>query len=826
MRAFISRFLIAIAMFTYCATYSFAQNNKKPISDRELLAMIAGNVLSENIVHEIETRGLNFVPNDQFRSLVSEAGADSRVIAGLSNAKPGSVTAPTTKEGNERLLQHLAKAGKLIRNKGYGEATRELGTALLSGGGSETGFVMGEVLRGQEEWLAAEALLVEVKSRSPDFPGIDTKLSFILYRIGDYERALSEARIALSANLNDAEAHKNEGLALHVLERYAASEQEFQAALRLKPDYAVVRFDFGLLFYDEGKYDQAIAEYKKAIALNFPDSDIHYYLGLSFEGKGELDSAIREYREAVKMEPSMYMFRDRLGHALMSRAMYPDAVKVFRDMETLWPNNPGCHDCIGTALFTMNNMDGAEKEFHEALALDPTDAFAHEGLGRIRQEQKNDDAALKEYRQAQELNPTASEPYFSAGSILFARKDYSGAIKEFKQIEYLTPSDPRVHDLMGQSLSSLGDSVGSIAEFKQAVALDPKRFSARVELAAALEAQGDWVPALEEYRQAAQTSIPYPGTVVEVQAISYAGAQAAYQAAQNRFHQHVASLKASGKVAEAAVLERSIGGPKESKKLSTDLDAVILKGSQAASAGRFEEIEKDYKEAVALAEKVQPRDDRLKFCLIHLANFYAGRKEFDLAEASFQRAIKVTEDLHGQGSPELDQPLQEFGHYYLTRHDYSSGFEYYSRAVAIDEKVYGENSNKVADSLRKLSFVYLAQKDYAKAEPYLLRAQSIIDSLAGPEGDGENLVLSSLCNLYENWDKPEKGEPRNRQMLAILEKQYGPQSPVIVSVLITEAKMLRELGRQQEAAKFEQRALSIRSATGITESGSTAQLPK
>jgi hypothetical protein len=86
--------------------------------------------------------------------------------------------------------------------------------------------------------------------------------------------------------------------------------------------------------------------------------------------------------------------------------------------------------------------------------------------------------------------------------------------------------------------------------------------------------------------------------------------------------------------------------------------------------------------------------------------------------------------------------------------------------------------------------------------------------------------LSSLCDLYKRWDKPEKAEPRYRQLLAALEKQFGPDSPVLLSVLTDEAKALRELGRTEQAEKYEQRAQTIRTATGQPEGGPSAQLPK
>jgi tetratricopeptide (TPR) repeat protein len=829
MRTIACRFWLILAVLGFFAPHSFGQTTNGPLSEREVLALVAGNALSENIVHEIDTRGLAFQPGEQFRSLVTEAGADSGIVAALNRAKTSDAPAPAENDETKQLLQHLAGAGKFVRNKQYGEATQELTAALQNGGGTETGFVMAEVLRAQEQWGNAEIIFREVLRQEPDFPEAHTKLSYELYRINDGEEALREARIALAENPNNAEAHKNAGLALQILNRFNASEVEYNEALRLKPDYEPVRLDLGLLFANQSKYDRAIEEYKKALILDPDDGNAHYALGAEYEQNGNLDSAIHEYREAKRLNPRMFDARSSLGHALMARRMYGDAVREFRELEAMYPDSPICHICLGNALFGISDLKGAEKELRTALALDPSEPYAHEGLGRIREEQKDYDAALAEFRRAEQLDDTFYRAFIGAGRVLLQKKDFPGAVNELKHAEALQPSDAYLHDLYGQALLASGNSAGAIAQFKDAIALGPKQdqkvvgvataflpeanlAEIRLELAAAYQKDGDVIDALDQFHQAAL--IDFRPEI-----------QSRYKEAQDRFKVHIAALKASGKSAEAEDLEARLRVSNVGPNTSQRLDDVMHEGHVAAMSGHADDVEKNFKEAVELAQKLQPPDDRLKVSLLYLANLYAGRKDYARAEAAYQQALKVTGQLHGAESPMMDEPLQELGHYSLTRQDYNSAFEYYSRAVAIDEKAYGETSNKTADSLRKLSFVFLAQRDYAKAEPYLLRAVRIDESLYGPEAKDMNIVLTALSSLYDKWNKPEKAEPRYRQMLAILEKQYGPESPVLVGTLVNEGRMLRQLGRVDDAAKFEERAQAIRTAMGQPDGTPSAQAP-
>jgi hypothetical protein len=53
----------------------------------------------------------------------------------------------------------------------------------------------------------------------------------------------------------------------------------------------------------------------------------------------------------------------------------------------------------------------------------------------------------------------------------------------------------------------------------------------------------------------------------------------------------------------------------------------------------------------------------------------------------------------------------------------------------------------------------------------------------------------------------------NRQLLALLEKQFGESSPQLVNTLASQTKALRKLGQTAEADKIEKRLAQIRATT-------------
>ena len=234
----VARMMVLLMLCGCAAARNAAANSAaKPLRASELLALVAGSVLPENIVRNIAADGLAFRPNDSYRGLLKMAGADPKVLAAFESAKVVVDQAPETESGKV-LLQHIATAGGMINDKRNEEAANELTAAVTANFKSpECGFVMGQVLRLEERWEEAASIYQEVLREAPDFPEAHTKLSYMLYRTNDPQQGLIEARTALKLTPDNAEAHKNAGLSLATMRKFDAALAEYQEAVRLKPDY-------------------------------------------------------------------------------------------------------------------------------------------------------------------------------------------------------------------------------------------------------------------------------------------------------------------------------------------------------------------------------------------------------------------------------------------------------------------------------------------------------------------------------------------------------------------------------------------------------------
>jgi tetratricopeptide (TPR) repeat protein len=334
-------------------------------------------------------------------------------------------------------------------------------------------------------------------------------------------------------------------------------------------------------------------------------------------------------------------------------------------------------------------------------------------------------------------------------------------------------------------------------------------------LAAALEKKGDWVAALVEYRRAALAgpNVPLGNNIFRVITPS---PEDQLKQAELRFSAHVAGLKAAGKTGEAAKLESGVAASKSDVGSSEKLDAAMQAGSNSLMQRNWEDAIRNYKQAVEVGEKMHPHDGRLAIALGELGRITMGLQQFTESDAYFQRQMKVTAEVYGAQSPMLSEPLQNLGMQAVAQHDIASAEKFLSRALELNLNAYGENSAGVSNSLRMVAGLYFSQSDFARAEPILRRAVKIDETLYGHDGQMAVINLNMLCAIYDRASQPDKVAPCQAHMLEIMEKQYGPDNPILISTLTSEAQALRKIGRNDEAAKIEQRIKSLQ-ATAVNQ---------
>ncbi|MBI5194827.1 MAG: tetratricopeptide repeat protein, partial [Nitrospirae bacterium] len=140
--------------------------------------------------------------------------------------------------------------------------------------------------------------------------------------------------------------------------------------------------NLGGAFAAKGLTDKAIENYQIAVRLKPDFGQAHYNLGVAFGIKGLTDLLIEHLQIALKLEPDYPLPEAyyNLGIAYESKSLLNLAAQHYRTALMFRPDFTEAHDNYGVVLFKQGSIDEAIKEFQIALKIKPDYARAIENL--------------------------------------------------------------------------------------------------------------------------------------------------------------------------------------------------------------------------------------------------------------------------------------------------------------------------------------------------------------------------------------------------------------------------------------------------------------
>ena len=117
---------------------------------------------------------------------------------------------------------------------------------------------------------------------------------------------------------------------------------------------------------------------------------------------------------------------------------------------------------------------------------------------------------------------------------------------------------------------------------------------------------------------------------------------------------------------------------------------------------------------------------------------------------------------------------------------------------------------RAASALTYLGALYFEQERYADAEPFFEMSLARLEAIVGRHNPAFASASLFLANLYRRQARYDEAESMFLYALEIIEKSMGPDHPEVARGLEGQADLLRDMGRDAEAAAADERAKSIR----------------
>jgi tetratricopeptide (TPR) repeat protein len=242
----------------------------------------------------------------------------------------------------------------------------------------------------------------------------------------------------LRCTTNNFTAHRLYGNALAALGHISRAEEQYRAAVAIKPDYAAAYYNLGVAAASRGDMDEAMSQYRKVLKAS-PDHDCaHNNLGYGLLLRGESYEALKHFKEALRVKPDFTeahyncgLALHDLGHFRAAVAEYQEAIRTKPDYPEAYYNLGLAFDACGQraearynngrALHALGHLAEAMVDYRKAIEIKPEFAEAHYNLGLALDASGRREDAIIHYREALKIKPDFTEARLSLEAISAGR---------------------------------------------------------------------------------------------------------------------------------------------------------------------------------------------------------------------------------------------------------------------------------------------------------------------------------------------------------------------------------------------------------------------
>ena len=206
-----------------------------------------------------------------------------------------------------------------------------------------------------------------------------------------------------------------------------AALKQFAEALARDPNDVRALVALGRVQIAEGQNDAARDTLSAAVKLRPDDAVIHFWLGEAHAKLGDIAEAIARYERSRELDPTNLDTHRALAGLYAGQRRYADAAKELATVVDGEPENLDAVFLLAACLRASGQTDAAIDAYAAASLRFPTEARLQKFRGDLLTEGKRDDEAAKAYAEAKRLAPkdarwTDERPLWAAALVKEVRE--------------------------------------------------------------------------------------------------------------------------------------------------------------------------------------------------------------------------------------------------------------------------------------------------------------------------------------------------------------------------------------------------------------------
>jgi tetratricopeptide (TPR) repeat protein len=206
----------------------------------------------------------------------------------------------------------------------------------------------------------------------------------LLLRDGQLSEAIAPFQAALRLRPEYALAHSNLGLTLMSLGRVPEAMDHLHEALRIEPTLVEARSNLGRALIEAGRIEEAIRQLEQALATKPSFAPAHYNLALAREQQGRLPAAIQHVEWALQLQPDYTPAHFLLAAILVQQGRAAEAIPHFEETLRLQSQHAEAPAQLAQALQQAGRLGEAAAMYEQILSSQPDVPGALNNLAWLR----------------------------------------------------------------------------------------------------------------------------------------------------------------------------------------------------------------------------------------------------------------------------------------------------------------------------------------------------------------------------------------------------------------------------------------------------------
>jgi serine/threonine-protein kinase len=235
--------------------------------------------------------------------------------------------------------------------------------------------------------------------------------------------------------------------------------------------------------------------------------------------------------------------------------------------------------------------------------------------------------------------------------------------------------------------------------------------------------------------------------------------------------------------------------------------ALSNEGAVLIQRGDFELARASYERALAIQEQAfGPGDVRLAFTLNGLGIASVSLGDLDRGAACHQRALGLRRDALGPHHPHVAMSLNNLGIVVHGQGRFDEALAYFREALKIKEEILGPDHPELASSLGNLGGLLGVRGDHEEAKVLLERSIAIMERSGGPRSVQLAPPLQNLGMVQHAQGQLAAAEATLQRAMEIKEGANGPDHPELIPTLVNLGQVERDLGSYDAGLRYVERA--------------------